>query len=223
MARWGMLIDMFRCIGCHGCTYACKMENNTGMGVFWAHVYDYEMGKYPNVMRSFLPMLCMHCEDAPCEEVCPSGATYRRDDGLVAVDQDKCINCKACMMACPYSVRFENPKNTYFNQNGYPKDEKGFSFRLPGIVEKCTFCKDRIDKGKMRGLTPGVDWDASPACVNACPVNARTFGDLDDPNSELSKLISIQKAEVLYGELGTNPSVYYISPNKPIQRKIKAS
>ena len=166
-------------------------------------------------------MLCMHCENAPCEEVCPSGATYRRDDGIVAVDQDKCIDCKACMVACPYSVRFENPKNTYFNQKGHAKDEDRFSFRLPGIVEKCTFCKDRIDKAKMRGLVPGVDWDANPACVNACPVNARTFGDLDDPNSELSKLISNQKAGLLYGELGTNPSVYYISGNKPIQRKVK--
>ncbi len=218
MSRWGMVIDLFRCIGCHACTYACKAENRTGKGVFWALVYDYERGKYPNVMRSFLPILCMHCENAPCEQVCPSGATYRRVDGIIAIDSNKCINCKACMVACPYNVRFENPEETYLTAEGYQKQERSI-LRQPGIVEKCNFCKDRIEWGIAHGLTPGVEWDANPACVNACPVNARIFGDLNDPNSEISRIISNQKGEVLYEEFGTSPSVFYISVGRPLLRK----
>ena len=220
MSRWGMVIDLFRCIGCHACTYACKVENRTGKGVFWTLVYDYERGKYPNVMRSFLPILCMHCKDAPCERVCPSGATYKRVDGIIAVDQNKCISCKACMVACPYHVRFENPEDTYLTMEGCQKQEHD-SLRQPGIIEKCNFCKDRIEWGIAHGLMPGMEWDANPACVNACPVNARTFGNLDDPNSEISKLISSEKGDVLLGELGTGPAVFYISVSRPLPMRFK--
>ena len=216
-----MVIDLLRCIGCHACTYACKAENTTGKGVFWTLVYDYERGKYPNVMRSFLPILCMHCENAPCQQVCPSGATHRRVDGIVAIDQNKCISCKACMVACPYHARFENPGDTYLTMEGHKKKERSIS-RHPGIVEKCNFCKDRIEWGIAHGLTPGLEWDANPACVNACPANARTFGDLDDPNSEISRLISSQKGEVLHGEFGTSPSVFYISVDRPLPTRIRA-
>ena len=216
-----MVIDLLRCIGCHACTYACKAENTTGKGVFWTLVYDYERGKYPNVIRSFLPILCMHCENAPCEQVCPSGATHKRMDGIIAIDQNKCIGCKACMVACPYHVRFENPEDTYLTMEGHQKKERSIS-RHPGIVEKCNFCKDRIEWGIAHGLTPGLEWDANPACVNACPANARAFGDLDDPNSEISRLISSQKGEVLHGEFGTSPSVFYISVGRPLPIKIRA-
>lgn len=218
MAKWGMVIDLFRCIGCHGCTYSCKAENNTGIGVFWARVYDYEVGKYPNVTRSFLSMPCMHCEDAPCEQACPSGATYRRPDGIVAVDTAICIGCKTCMLACPYDSRFMNNNETYFDPAGSPRDQERASIRKPGTVEKCHFCKDRIDWGLANGLKPGQDWDATPACINACPANARIFGDLDDPDSEVSRLITAHNAEPLHAEFGTRPSVYYISAGKPIKR-----
>lgn len=216
-----MIIDLLRCIGCHACTYACKAENTTGKGVFWTLVYDYERGKYPNVIRSFLPILCMHCENAPCEQVCPSGATHKRVDGIIAIDQNKCISCKACMVACPYHVRFENPEDTYLTTEGYQK-QKRYSLRQPGIVEKCNFCKDRIEWGIAHGLTPGLEWDANPACVNACPANARAFGDLDDPNSAISRLVSSQKGEVLHGEFGTSPSVFYISAGRPLTTRIRA-
>ena len=215
-----MVIDLFRCIGCHACTYACKAENMTGKGVFWTLVYDYERGKYPNVIRSFLPILCMHCENAPCEQVCPSGATHKRVDGIVAIDQNKCISCKACMVVCPYHVRFENPEDTYSTTEGYRKEERSI-LRQPGIVEKCNFCKDRIEWGIAHGLTPGVEWDANPACVNGCPVNARTFGDLNDPKSEISRLISSHKGEVLHGEFNTSPSVFYISVGRPLPTKVR--
>ena len=220
MSRWGMVIDLFRCIGCHACTYACKAENTTGKGVFWTLVFDYERGKYPNVIRSFLPILCMHCEKAPCEQVCPSGATYKRVDGIIAIDQNKCISCKACMVACPYHVRFQNPEGSRAAAEAHQKQERSIS-RQPGIVEKCNFCKDRIEWGIAHGLTPGVEWDANPACVNACPVNARTFGNLDDPDSEISRLISTQKGEVLHEEFGTSPSVFYISVGRPLPSRIR--
>ena len=215
-----MVIDLFRCIGCHACTYACKGENSTGKGVFWTLVFDYERGKYPNVIRSFLPILCMHCEKAPCEQVCPSGATHKRVDGIIAIDQNKCISCKACMVACPYHVRFQNPEDGYLPAEGHQKQER-HAQRQPSIIEKCNFCKDRIEWGIAHGLRPGVEWDANPACVNACPVNARTFGDLDDPDSEISRLISSQKGEVLYEEFGTSPSVFYISVGRPLPKKIR--
>ena len=220
MPRWGMVIDLFRCIGCHACTYACKAENRTGKGVFWALVFDYERGKYPNVIRSFLPILCMHCENAPCEQVCPSGATYRRVDGIIAIDQNKCISCKACMVACPYHVRFQNPEDSYLAAEDHQRQERAIP-RQPGIVEKCNFCKDRIEWGIAHGLTPGVEWDANPACVNACPVNARTFGDLDDPDSEISRLISSQNGEVLHEEFGTCPSVFYTSAGRPLPTRMR--
>jgi len=142
-------------------------------------------------------------------------------DGIIAIDQNKCIGCKACMVACPYHVRFENPEDTYLTMEGHQKKERSIS-RHPGIVEKCNFCKDRIEWGIEHGLTPGLEWDANPACVNACPANARAFGDLDDPNSEISRLISSQKGEVLHGEFGTSPSVFYISVGRPLPIKIRA-
>lgn len=218
MAKWGMVIDLFRCVGCHGCTYACKAENNTGVGVFWARVLDYEVGTYPNVTRSFLPMLCMNCENAPCETDCPSGATYRRPDSIVAVDTSKCTGCKTCILACPYDSRFLNSEESYLDPAASLRDRRRASTRKPGTVEKCSFCKERIDWGLARGLAPGRDWDATPACVNACPTNARVFGDLNDPDSQVSKLVASRKAEPLHPELGTKPSVYYISANKPLQR-----
>ena len=220
MLRWGMVIDLFRCIGCHACTYACKAEHRTGKGVFWSLVYDYERGKYPNVIRSFLPILCMHCEDAPCKQVCPTGATYKRRDGIIAVDPNKCIRCKACMIACPYRARFENPADPYPMTEGHLKQERD-ALRQPGVIEKCNFCKDRIEWAETRGLVPGMEWDANPACVNACPVNARTFGNLNDPESEISKLISNQKGDVLHGELGTGPAVFYISAGRPLPPRLK--
>ena len=220
MPRWGMVIDLFRCIGCHACTYACKAENKTGKGVFWTLVFDYERGKYPYVIRSFLPILCMHCENGPCEQICPSGATYKRADGIMAIDQNKCISCKACLVACPYQVRFQNPEDSDETAEALQKRDRSLS-RQPGIIEKCNFCKDRIERGIARGMKPGLDWDANPACVNACPVNARTFGDLDDPDGVISRLISSEKGELLHEEFGTGPSVFYISAGKSLPTRLR--
>jgi phenylacetyl-CoA:acceptor oxidoreductase subunit 1 len=124
------------------------------------------------------------------------------------------------MVACPYHVRFENPEDTYLRMEGPQKQERHI-LRQPGIIEKCNFCKDRIEWGETHGLMPGTEWDANPVCINACPVNARTFGNLNDPKSEISKLISSQKGDVLHGELDTGPAVFYISAGRPLPSRFR--
>jgi len=201
MARYGMVIDLKRCIGCHACVLACKAENATGPGTFWSKVADEEEGQYPSVRRYFLPKLCMHCQDAPCIEVCPTGASYQRDDGIVLVDPEKCVGCGYCIVACPYGARYLNEEQTgYFKEGLTPNEVIGYKKHKLGVVEKCTFCVDRLKEGR------------EPACVKICLTKARYFGDLDDPSSEVSKLVTFKHGSQLLKELGTNPSVYYLAP-----------
>lgn len=148
--------------------------------------------------------------------MCPTGATTQREDGIVTVDEDICIGCRNCLIACPYQQRsyLSKDEKEYFPGQGLtPLEEMGeVVYPLEkGTVAKCTFCIERIDEGLNKGLTPGVDRDATPACVNACPVSARHFGDLDDPESNVSVLIRDKKAAPLHPEYGTQPSVYYIT------------
>jgi Fe-S-cluster-containing dehydrogenase component len=199
MARYGMVIDLNKCIGCHSCTVACKVENSTHPGVFWNRVEDVEAGKYPSVRRLLLPRACMHCQDSPCVDVCPTGASYQHNDGIVLVDYDKCIGCKACMAACPYQARYYNNETAgYFAGHSTPNEKLGFSNHKIGTVEKCNFCIHRVEKG------------LEPACVVACLAKARYFGDLDDPHSQVAELVAKNGFQLL-AELGTNPSVYYLS------------
>ena len=217
MARYGMVIDLKSCVGCHACTVACKGENSTRPGIFWNKVFDYARGKYPAVSRDFLPRPCMHCENAPCVAVCPTGATYKRADGIVLIDPDKCIGCRYCMAACPYGARyFYDKEEGYFDVYGEgspgltPSEEIGYKKHQLGVVEKCIFCAPRVDEGVKKGLKPGVDWEATPACVNACPVGGRGFGDLNDPDSEVSRLIRGRHGYQLRPEMDTDPAVYYL-------------
>lgn len=202
--RYGMVIDLKRCIGCYGCQIACKAEHATPPGIFYARVFKQEIGKYPNVRRLSLPLLCMHCADPPCLHVCPTGATAKReeDGGVVVIDKDKCVGCRYCMMACPYGARYFHAKEReYFPGQGLtPYEEWGYKDHPPGVVEKCDFCVERVEKGLM------------PACVANCPTKARYFGDLDDPYSEVSRLIRERGGSQLHPELGTDPSVYYLPP-----------
>ncbi|MBI2304102.1 MAG: 4Fe-4S dicluster domain-containing protein [Chloroflexi bacterium] len=199
MARKGMVIDLKRCIGCNACTIACKAENATPPQVFWARVLEGEVGKYPSARRVFLPVLCNHCKNAPCLEVCPTGATHQREDGVILVDYDKCIGCRACMAACPYEARYfwENGRG-YFPEGLTPFEEVGYRKFQRKVVQKCTLCAHRVDNG------------LEPACVATCPTNCRVFGDLDDPTSPVSRLISERRGFQLRAELGTDPSVYYV-------------
>ena len=206
MTRYGMAIDLSRCIGCNTCAVACKVSNNLPKDV-WGNVVhtegrdfaDTSKGTYGGEMQlSWLPVNCMHCENAVCEEVCPTGATVKRDDGIVTVDEETCIGCKSCMEACPYDVRrlIENEPEYYLE---LPIGDPAAKSHKGGTVEKCDFCAGRIDRGEK------------PACMELCPGRARYWGDLDDPESEVSQFLSGRNATVLLEEEGTSPSVYYVS------------
>jgi molybdopterin-containing oxidoreductase family iron-sulfur binding subunit len=196
-----MVIDLDRCVGCNACTLACKIENGTPPGHYWARVYTEETGVFPDVKTTYVPALCNHCADAPCVTVCPTGASHKREDGIVLVDQRTCIGCRACMVACPYANRFFLHKGVleagYHGQRTAFEDAKWSAF-TEGTVTKCTFCVHRVDNG------------LEPACVVTCPTDARVFGDLDDPDSRPSRMIRELDGKQPLPEMGTDPSVYYV-------------
>lgn len=215
MPRYGMVIDLKRCIGCFSCMIACKQEHFLPPGIYWSRVLSGEKGRYPQVSRQIYPVLCNHCKEAPCVKVCPTGASQKREDGIVHVDGKKCIGCRYCVISCPYQQRTFNDgsEREYFPGQGLTKLEiigKDLYPLEKGTVVKCNFCAERLDKGIEKGLEPGVDREATPACVITCPSKARTFGDLDDPRSKVSALIRQRKGYQLRPERGTDPSVYYI-------------
>lgn len=200
MARYGMIIDLKRCVGCYACVMACKAEHITPANVFWNKVIVEEKGTYPNARMTFLPVLCNQCAKPPCETVCPTGATYKRSDGIVAVNQDKCIGCGYCIVACPYRQRALNEKSAgYFKGKGLTSlEQTGYKGHTRGTVTKCNFCYKRLEQGKM------------PACVIACPARARIFGDLDNPESEAAQTLGRRSAQRLLSGMNTEPAVYYI-------------
>jgi Fe-S-cluster-containing dehydrogenase component len=207
MARYGMVIDLKRCYGCYSCVMACKLANHTPPGVFWSRVLRGEMGEYPNSVRQALPVLCNQCEEPDCMKVCPTGATYQTEDKIVRIDKNKCIGCKYCMMACPYGARYTVHEWKSYFPEGLPISEyEEYSKQAweaksgVGVSTKCDFCIDRRAEGK------------EVACVQACPAKARVFGDLDDPESEISYLIKTKRGFVLRPEMGTEPKVYYLPP-----------
>ena len=211
MTRYAMSIDLRRCVGCQTCTASCKGANATPPGIQWRRVLDIESGEFPDVRRSFLPIACMHCGDPPCEAVCPTEATTKRADGLVAIDYDLCIGCANCVMACPYDARsiVHEPRYAY-GDAPMASEAKRFDPSRIGVSMKCTFCKDRIDHAAPTGQKPGVDPEVTPACVNSCISDAMHFGDINDPNSNVSKMLGRTEHFRMHEELGTDPSIYYI-------------
>jgi len=202
--RYGMVIDLKRCVGCYACQVACKAEHVTSPGIFWSRVVKQESGKFPNVRLINLPLLCMHCENPLCVDVCPTGATSKRlEDGIVMVDPAKCMGCKACMAACPYGARYfcDEPRE-YFPGQGFTTFEERGREKHPvkGVVQKCDFCLStgRLEEGR------------DPACVEVCMTKARTFGDLDDPHSDVSRMVSQKGGFQLHSELGTDACVFYL-------------
>lgn len=203
--KWGMAIDLQRCVGCWTCAIACKVEHNVPMGLTWNRILteggaaiDEPKGTYPDLEMQYIPVACQHCEDAPCIKVCPVSATYKRADGIVAIDYDRCIGCRYCMAACPYGVRVFNWGEPVPLVAGVKLGDAAVPDRRRGVVEKCDFCMERVDRGEQ------------PFCVEVCPERARVFGDLNDPNSEVSVLIREKGGTQLLAEAGTRPQVYYL-------------
>lgn len=206
--HWAMVIDQAKCIGCGYCTLACQAHNDAGPEIQWNRVIKAgEMRGKP----VYLPRPCMHCDHAPCASVCPVKATYKRADGIVMMDYDRCIGCRYCEIACPYGARAFNwslfdGDNPAVPEWGIPEVPR----RPRGVVEKCSFCAHRIERGLALNLKPGEDKAVTPACVVVCPVGARIFGDMNDPDSEVNHLISSNPFFRLREDMGTAPRVYYL-------------
>ncbi|MDR7480890.1 MAG: 4Fe-4S dicluster domain-containing protein [Armatimonadota bacterium] len=209
--QWVMVIDLRKCVGCSACTIACVAENKLPPGVVYRPVVEEELGTYPNVTRRFLPRPCMQCDNPPCVPVCPVSATYKRPDGIVAIDYDACIGCRYCIVACPYNARVFDTGEHY--TDGTP--ELNLVERLPafeygqrrtrerdaspvGNARKCHFCTHRLEAGLL------------PACVTTCIGRATFFGDASDPDSLVSELIARPNVMRLKEDLGTRPRVYYL-------------
>lgn len=212
--KYVMVIDLKKCLGCKTCTIACNKENSVLSTRTWNIVLDTIKGNYPNFKRSFLPRPCMHCEKHPCVDVCPTGASHEKEEwGIVLVDHRKCIGCRTCITACPYEARVFNWKSPEKMLTENPV----VPVRRIGVVEKCTFCIHKIEEAHKKGLQVGTTRTerdnqkvVSPACVRECVGNARYFGDLNDPNSEVYELLKKNKYRRLAEEAHTEPNVYYL-------------
>lgn len=230
MARWGMVIDLDRCTGCQACVIACKAENNIpfvgaeeaarGRDISWMEIIAETDGTGDEARTRFIPRPCFHCEQPPCVKVCPVHATYVNPEGLVAQIYHRCIGCRFCMAACPYTAKYFNWYEFEIPETMKRQFNPDVSVRQKGVVEKCTFCHHRLMKAKDRASYEGRSLTAEdyiPACAESCPTKAIYFGDLDDPTSEVSKLSRNSRAFRLLEELGTEPKVFYLEEGEQIE------
>ena len=211
--QWRMVIDLAECIGCNYCVWACQAVNDVPDEAMRWNVGFPE--RTENGVDFYMTRPCLHCQEAPCVKVCPVGATWVREDGIVAMDYGRCIGCRYCEVACPYDARrfnWRTPANPNPHQPTWGEAE--VERRPRGVVEKCTFCTHRVDRGLSQGLTPGVDREATPACVVACPVGARAFGDALDPSSPVARYLAEHATFRLREEFGTEPKVHYVHPER---------
>jgi Fe-S-cluster-containing dehydrogenase component len=223
MPKWGMAVDLDKCTGCSACVVACHAENNIptvgpqqagrGRAMHWIRVERYWEGEFPETRLKFRPVMCQHCDAAPCEAVCPTYASHHTDEGLNAQVYNRCIGTRYCGNACSYNVRFfnffhpewEKPLNLQLNPD--------VSLREVGIMEKCTFCIQRIKAAKTAakaGNRTIVDGTLQPACAQACPTTALVFGDLSDPESRVARLAKSPRGTKLLEDLGAEPNVTYL-------------
>jgi Fe-S-cluster-containing dehydrogenase component len=221
--RWVMVIDTRRCVGCHACTIGCVAENKLPPGVVYRPVVQQEIGTFPNVRLRFTPRPCMQCDDPPCTPVCPVKATWKRPDGIVAIDYDRCIGCRYCLTACPYGARTADFGEHYTDADGgtaaespgtlgsgaaawenrpsfeYAKHWRREGHRSPmGNARKCHFCLHRLEAGRL------------PTCVTTCIGRATFFGDANDPHCLVSELIARHDVQTLLPHMGTKPRVFYV-------------
>ncbi len=208
--RYAMIIDLRQCLGCKTCVTICSQTNHTPERL-WRQVKDLGIIPHSGGVRLTVPISCMHCENPACLQVCPTRATLQKD-GIVFVDAARCIGCGYCILACPYQARVI--------YRHYMDFEEIMSEQLPsidssriGTCTKCDFCRGRIRRVNSNGLVPGTDADVTPACVINCSGQALSFGDLNDPNSRVSRLIKDNQTIRLEEEKGTQPQVYYIIEN----------
>ena len=208
--RWGMVVDLNRCVGCQTCTIACKHANDTPPGVQWRRVLDVEQGTFPNVQREFLVTGCQHCNEPPCVPVCPTGATRQRPDGMVTMDYDLCIGCAYCAVACPYQARtIVHDREWFYGRETVQEEAVAHEERL-GVAQKCTFCVERVDEGLETGHVPGLDLEYTPACSASCIASAIHFGDFNDPASNVSRLVAQNASFQMHAQLGTDPQIKYL-------------
>ncbi len=222
--RWIMVIDTRKCVGCHACTIACVAENHLPPGVVYRPVVTEEFGEFPNVQLRFTPRPCMQCDKPPCVPVCPVAATWKRPDGIVTIDYDKCIGCRYCLAACPYGARTSDFGEDYLAgaAEGAPTDGQGALRGAPaawaeqpsheygkswtreghqspmGNARKCHFCLHRLEVGQL------------PQCTTTCIGRATYFGDANDPDSLVTELITRNNVQTLLPHKGTQPRVFYI-------------
>ncbi len=221
--RWGMAIDLDRCTGCEACVVACHAENNLpvstpaeaakGRTAHWIRVDRYYEGEFPDVKVKYMPVLCQHCDDAPCEPVCPVYATYHNREGLNVQVYNRCVGTFYCANNCPYTVRYFNWFEPEWPDPLPLQHNPDVAVRMGGVMEKCTFCIQRIKRAKQDAAEEGrriVDGDVQPACVQSCPAEAMIFGDLNEPGSKVSRAAASGRATRLLEEMGTKPKVFYL-------------
>ena len=221
--HWTMSVDLDRCTGCGACVTACQAENNIpivgedaisrGREMQWIRIEKYWEGEFPDVKLRFIPMLCQHCDAAPCETVCPVSATYHNQDGLNAQVYNRCIGTRSCAVYCPYEVRYFNYNNHHWDAPLEQQLNPDVSVREKGVMEKCSFCIQRIRQAKDVAKDEGrrvQDGDVQPACVQTCPTEALVFGDQNDPESRVSQALNDERAYHVLEDLNTAPSVAYL-------------
>ena len=224
MPRWGMVIDLAKCTGCQACVVACESENNVpcvppqeaakGRIISWITLLAEIEGEYPHVSMRLMPMPCLHCDKPPCILVCPVGATGLTPDGIVRQTFARCIGCRYCTTACPYTRRLFNWYRPEFLGDFREALNPDVSVRPKWVVEKCTLCHHRLLRAREEARAanrPLADGDYVPACAEVCPAGAITFGDLDQPNHTITELMRGPRAFHLMEELGTKPKVNYLS------------
>ena len=231
--KWGMVVDVDRCTGCQACVLACQVENNVPLntqeryerarGMAWIRVERYWEGEFPDVKARFIPILCQHCENAPCEPVCPVFATYHNPEGMNVQIYNRCVGTRYCANGCPYIVRFFNYWEPVWPESFRNHLNPDVTIRSRGIMEKCSFCMQRIRRGVRQAASEDrelQDGEIQTACQQACPTDALVFGDIDPDNNRTNpgraySMMNDDRAYTLLPKLNTNPNVIYLAKVDP--------